>query len=449
MVMREKWGSRLGFIMATAGFSIGLGNILRFPYLTGTNGGGAFVLLYLAFSILIGIPLFTAEISLGRKTQLTPIAGMRALCGGKPSFWLLVGWLGVAGALVQMTYYPIWIAWVVGYFFMTIAGQLIDVPAESFPATFEQFKADSILVLAYTGGVYAFVALVVSRGLRGGIERVARFAMPVLFVLMGVLVVRSLSFPGAMEGLLWYVTPDFGAIDSQTALAALGQSFFSIGIGMAAAFGFGSYLHPTDSNIPGNAALVVVCDTLVALLAGLIIFPALFAFGLEPDSGFGLSFVTMTNLFSQMPAGQLFGGLFFFLLFLAGITSALALVEVLCSTVSDVTGTARGKTAWTISGVLFATSIPMVLSQGPWGSWRFWGKDLLTLTDDLLGSFVLPMSALALALYVAYRWRFARFRDETNVGSGIIKVSRSWRPFVSFLIPAAVGVLLLIALGVF
>ncbi len=434
--------------MATAGFSIGLGNIWRFSYQTGTNGGGAFVLLYLTFSVLIGIPLFTAEISLGRKTQLTPIAGMRKLGGGRSGLWGAVGWLGIAVALLQMTYYPMLIGWVVGYFVMTSAGRFVDVPLDSFAASFDTFKANSVLMLVYTAGVFALLGAIVSRGLEKGVERIARVAMPALFVMLLILVVRSLTFPGAMEGLGWYLKPDFSAMSGTVALTALGQSFFSIGIGMAAAYGFGSYLHPTESDIPGNAVLVVGCDTLVALLAGLVIFPALFAFALAPDAGPGLLFVTMTNLFARMPAGQLFGSVFFFLVFLAGATSALALLEVLCATLTDVTGMVRGKAVWTVVGALFASSIPMILSQGPWAGFRPFGRDLFVLVDHFNATVALPVSALALALYVAFKWRFQRFRDETNVGSGPIKVFRSWQPFVSYLIPAAVTIILLVALGI-
>jgi len=300
---RETWASRFGFLMATAGFAIGLGNVWRFPYLTGMNGGGAFLLVYVIFAVLIGIPLMTAEMGLGRKAQLTPIAGMRRLTGSRFSLWNSIGWLGCLAAVLVQSYYVMLIGWIIGYFVMIVSGSLAGSSVGSLEATYTSFIATPGPVLGYTYLVIAFLGLMVSRGLRDGLERVSKMAMPVLFALLVILALRSMTLPGASEGLWWYLTPDFSAIDGRTILDALGQTFYSIGIGMAAAFGFGSYLNRRSTDVPGSAAVVVLADTFVAFLAGLVIFPALFAFGLEPDQGPGLLFLTMTNLFGQMPAG--------------------------------------------------------------------------------------------------------------------------------------------------
>ena len=445
--MRETWTSRFGFVMATAGFAVGLGNIWRFPYMTGTNGGGAFLFVYLAFALLIGVPLLTAELSLGREAQRTPIAGIQRITGSRASPWNLFGWLGVLGAVIIQSYYVMLIGWIVGYFLRTTRGDLVGASAEGLAADFEGFVASSSSVLGLTLLVVVLLGLVVSRGLRDGLERVAKFAMPVLLVLLVLLAIRSLSFPGAMEGLAWYLKPDFSSITGATVIAALGQAFYSIGIGMAAAFGFGAYLEPKTSDVPGNAAIVVVFDTAIAVLAGLVIFPALFAFGLEPDAGPGLLFVTMTTLFAQMPAGQLFGATFFFLLVLAAMTSAAALHEVLTMTLVDLFGLGRRAACWIMAGTILVLSVPMILSQGPWSEVRLLGMDLFTLADTISGNYLLPGGGLILALYTAFAWKFEGFRDATNIGAGRFRVNGLWKPLMVLLVPLAVGLVLLTGLG--
>ncbi len=446
---RESWESRFGFIMATAGFAVGLGNIWRFPYMVGENGGGAFLIVYIACAVLIGIPLFTAEISLGRKTQLTPIAGMAKLTGSSTHPWNIVGWFGTIASVMILSYYTMILGWVVSYFIQIVTGRFSGIPTHEIQATFDTFVATPLPVLGYVSLVLIVVGVMVARGVQEGIERVAKIAMPLLFVMLLVLVGRSLSFPGAARGLTWYLKPDFSALTGQVVLAALGQAFFSIGIGMSAAFGLGSYLQRDKSDIPGNAAIVVACDTSVAFLAGLMIFPALFAFGLEPDSGPGLLFVTMTNLFDRMPAGQFFGGAFFFLLILADLTSAMAQIEVLVATLLDSLRITRKQGVAIVCTGLFLLAIPNVLSQGPWAHIQAFGKDIFVLVDTFSGNFLLVASGLALAAYTAFAWGWERFRDETNVGAGRLKVFPSWKPFIKYIIPIAVAVILLGGLGVF
>jgi len=445
---RASWGSRFGFIMATAGFAVGLGNIWRFPYVTGSNGGGAFLLVYVAFSMLIGIPLLTAEIGLGRKTRLSPLAGMRTVSGHPLHPWNAVGWMGTATSAIIMSYYLMILGWIVGYLFMAISGDLAAPPRGDYAGLYEGFVSRPGVVLAYTAGVTAAICLVVWMGVRKGVERLAQIGMPLFFVILLALAVRSLTFPGAAEGLAWYLRPDFSALDGEAVLIALGQSFYSIGIGMAAAFGFGSYLHPAASDIPGSAAIVVAFDTMVAFIAGLVLFPALFAFGLEPDVGPGLLFVTMANLFGQIPAGQLLSIAFFFLLLLAGVTSAVAQIEVLVATLEDSCSIGRTKGVVLVGGGLLFLNVPVVLSQGPWSEVSVFGMDLFVLTDYVSGSVLLPIGALALALYVAVSWGWKGFRDDLNQGAGTVRVGPSWKPFVMVLIPLAVAMILLVGLGV-
>lgn len=444
---RESWASRFGFIMVTAGFAIGLGNIWRFPYMTGMNGGGAFLLVYVVFAILIGVPLLTIEVGLGRRVQLTPIAGMAKATGSYKNPWNLIAWLGITAAALMNAYYVMLIGWVVGYFWMVSTGHFTGSSADQIQDAYATFTATPGPVLACTWGVLIAMTLVVRRGLRDGLERVSRVAMPVLFVLLVLLAIRSLTLPGAALGLAWYLTPDFSQIDGASMLAALGQAFYSIGIGMAAAFGLGSYLHREQSDVPGNAAIVVVCDTLVAVLAGLVIFPALFAFGLEPNSGPGLLFVTMTNLFAQMPAGQVFGSAFFFLLILAGVTSAMAIFEVMVSTLMEVTRLARGQATYLVAGVWAVLSTLVILFEGPWSEFGPWGPSLFVALDSVIGNYLLPVGGLLLVVYAVLCWGFANFRDDVNTGAGRVRVTAVWKPLVTAIIPIAVALLLLVGLG--
>ena len=447
MTQREHWGSRFGFILATAGFAVGLANIWRFPYVVGQNGGGAFLIVYLAFAILIGIPLLTAEISLGRKAQLSPIAGMARLAGRR-SPWMVFAWLGVVTTFVIVANYLVVLSWIAGYLGMVVRGTFPSGTPSEMEVAFREFVADPFPIVVYASILMGLCGLVVSRGLTHGLERVAQVAMPTLLAMLGLLVVRSLTFSGASEGLAWYLQPDFSRLDGASVLTALGQAFFSIGVGVASAFGLGSYLDPEDSDVPGNATVIVACDTAVAFLAGLAIFPALFAFGMAPDSGPTLLFVTMPSLFEQMPGGLLFGGAFLVLLLTAGLTSVIAALEVMGAVAQDSLGWSRKGGVGVVTVIWFLLSVPVALSQGPWSHMRIFGLDLFEALDFLVGTYLVPVGGIVLALYVGTGWSWPAFRNETNVGSGRIKVTAMWRPLVQYVIPAAVILVFLGGVGI-
>lgn len=433
---REYWRSRLGFIMAAAGFSIGLGNIWRFPYLCGMHGGGAFLLVYAICCLMICLPLLIAEIGLGRKTRLTSIAGMRQL-NGKGSPWNLISWLGVASALLIMSYYFVVLGWVVGYLIKALSGDLAQVSSEKAGSVFTEHVSSSGLVALHTSLVIILLGVIVFCGLNRGVERTCKVLLPGLFFFLGLLAIRSVSFPGAIAGLKWYLTPDLSVIDGSVILTALGQAFYSIGVGMAVAFAYGSYLHPSKSDIPGNALIVVILDMSAAFLAGLVIFPALFAFGLSPDSGSGLLFVTMSRLFAEIPGGNLLGAAFYFLVLLAGLTSGIGLLEAVVATVMDLRGLSR-KTAVILTLVIVALMcIPPALSKGPWAGARLMGKDGFQLMDFISGNALLPLGALILAFYVPAVWKFERFQAYANRGASRFRVRDSWRVLVKFGLPVA------------
>lgn len=438
---RENWGSRFGFIMTAAGFSIGLGNIWRFPYLVGTNGGGAFVLVYLAICLLIGIPLFTMEMGLGRKTQRNPVEGMRSLTK-KGSPWVLFGWFGVLAAFIILTYYIQIMGWIVAYLVKMVTGELAGLTVPEYTLAFQNFIANPMAVVGFTLACTVIIGLISAQGLEKGIEKACKIMMPALFAMLIILVIRSLTLPGAMAGLKWYLTPDFSKITANTFIAALGQCFFSIGIASGGAFIYGSYLDK-DSNIPEDGLFIVGFDNLAALIAGAVIFPAIFALGLETDSGSSLLFITMSNLFNQLPLGNFFGAMFFLLIFFAALSSALGYLEPIVMTCTELFKMNRSKAVWLSLAAIFVIGIPPILAQGPWSHILIGGRNFFDFADYLSGNIMMPLGALILSLYVAFVWKFEHYQSEINVNTKKFKVFDWWKLLVVGLIPVALILILI------
>lgn len=441
---RENWGSRFGFIMAAAGFSIGLGNIWRFPYLVGTNGGGAFVLVYLIICFLIGIPLFTMEMSLGRKTQLNPVEGMRSLTK-KGSPWVSFGWLGVLAAFIILTYYIQIMGWIAAYLLKMGSGQLANLSSDAYTQAFADFTSNPLVVGGFTLACVIIIGLISARGLEDGIEKACKIMMPTLFIMLIILAIRSLTLPGAMEGLKWYLSVDFSKINGNTLIAALGQSFFSIGIASGGAFVYGSYLE-RDSNIPTDGLIIVGFDTLAALISGAVMFPAIFALGLQPDAGSSLLFVTMSNLFNQLPLGSLFGAMFFLLIFFAALSSALGYLEPIVITVSELFKMSRKKSVWLCLALIFIVGFPTIMAQGPWKDVLINGMNFFDFADYLSGNIMMPLGALVLSFYTLFAWKFKNYQEETNLGSQGLRVFDWWQPLVTVIVPAALLIIFITGL---
>ncbi len=442
MNVRENWGSKFGFIMATAGFAIGMGNIWRFPYIVGEGGGGAFLLVYIVLTVLIGIPLLTTEVGLGRKSQLTPIAGMRQLAQGK-KFWHSIGWIESAAALIIMGYYLMIIAWVAVYFVEYVSGKFATMSPADVNNNFDVLVSKPGTVFAYATSISVLLYFIVGRGLQKGVELVSKIFMPLLLVFFIVLAVWANTLEGSGEGLSWYLTPDFSKINGEVILAALGQVFFSIGVGLAAGFVFGGYLDKEKSDVPGSVMMVVGFDTGIAIVAGLLIFPALFAFGLEPNSGPGLLFVTMATLFTKVPMGNFLGSVFFFLVFIAGLTSIIGLVEGITATLMDSRNWKRPKAVLVTLGATFLLSIPSIMSFGAWSHIEIIGKDLFDFSDFISGSIMLPLGGLLISLFAAYVWGFDQFKNDINIGAGKVRVTNMWKPFMLVLIPIVILIILI------
>ncbi|MDO5717831.1 MAG: sodium-dependent transporter [Tissierellia bacterium] len=432
---RESWGSRFAFIMAAAGFAIGLGNMWRFPYLVGTQGGGAFVLVYLVICLLIGIPLFTMEITLGRKAQSNPVTGMRKIAG-KGTPWVSFGWFGVIAAFFILTYYIQIMGWLAAYIVKMLTGELSGLAAGGYETAFNAFTANTMQLALFTIICTVIVGFISAKGIENGIEKVCNVLMPTLFVMLIILLIRSVTLPGAMEGVKWYMNVDFSKINGQTFLNALGQAFFSIGIASGGGFIYGSYLNK-DTNVPGDAIMVVAADTGAALLTGFVMFPAIFALGLEPGQGSQLLFVTMSNLFNILPGGKFFGTLFFLLVFFAALLSAIGYFEPIVSTVSELGKMSRKKAVWISLAVIFVVGFPTIMAHGPWADKSIFGMNFFDFADFLSGNILMPLGAIALSLYTAFKWKFVNFKEEANVSAGAYRVMNWWKPFVMFIIPIA------------
>ncbi len=432
-VEREQWGSKLGFILAAAGSAVGLGNIWRFPYITGQMGGAAFVILYLILVFVIGYAVMMAEISIGRKAELNAVGSFRKVRGGP---WVLVGWMGVAAGFIILSFYAVIGGWTFKYIFASFTGLMQAGAAGEAGDYFGGFITNTTQVVALQALFMVTVVWVVYKGIGEGIEKYCKILMPALFILLLVLIVRSVTLEGAEAGLSFYMQPDFSKLTGEVFLAALGQAFFSLSLGMGCMITYGSYLSK-DTSIPGAAAQVCVLDTLVAILAGFVIFPAVFAFGLEPASGPGLTFVTLPSVFSQMPGGSFWSGLFFLLLFVAALTSAISLLEVVSAYFIDELKWSRHKAAVTMGTIIFVLGIPSAYSLT--GNLNIAGKGFLDAADFVASNVLLPLGGLFIALFVGWIWTEEARKEITNQGEKPFGLIVPWVWICRIVAPLAIG----------
>lgn len=441
MLARENWGSRFGFIMAAAGSAVGLGNIWKFPYVTGANGGGAFLILYLACVLVFGLSLVMAELLIGRTTQKDPVGAYRAL-GGKA--WSGVGAIGILAGFMILSFYIVVAGWTLAYLLWMITGDALSNDPAVLGQRFGDFIANPWEPILFAGIFMALCAAVVNGGIGHGIERASRILMPALFVLLVILVGRAVTLEGAGAGLSFFLKPDWSRVTGATFTAAIGQAFFSLSLGMGALLTYGSYLK-TDTRLPGSAAMVVGLDTLVAVLAGLMILPAVFAFGFNPQEGPGLTFVTLPAVFAAMPAGQFFGVLFFALLAVAALTSAISLLEVVVCYFVDETGTTRHRVTILASLVSFGLGIPASLSLGVWSEFTVpgTGKSIFDFMDFTASSVLLPLGGLLTALFVGWRWGRPALDALSNHGEHPFPLGPLWLFVLRFVAPLGIGWILL------
>ena len=421
---RESFQSRIGFILVSAGCAIGIGNVWKFPYVAGQNGGGVFVLFYLLFLLCMGVPVLTMELAVGRASRKSAVLGYKAL--EKPgSKWHIHGWFCILGCYLLMMYYTTVSGWMLCYFAKFVAGTFEGVTNENVSGVFTDMLANPgemgfWMVVTVLAGF-----AVCSFGIQKGLERITKVMMSALLILIVVLAVHSVLLPGAGEGLAFYLLPDFeraaeiGIVNVM--VAAMNQSFFTLSLGIAAMEIFGSYM-AKDYTLGGEAVRICSLDTFVALMSGMIIFPACFAFGIQPDQGPSLIFVTLPNVFINMAGGRLWGSLFFLFMTFASFTTVTAVFENLISSCIDNFGWSRKKAVWVNGIFILVASLPCVLGYNVWSDVRpINGKDILDSEDFIVSNLLLPIGSLVYLLFCVTKWGwgFDKYLEEANTGSGI------------------------------
>ncbi|MCZ6658349.1 MAG: sodium-dependent transporter [Gammaproteobacteria bacterium] len=437
----EQWSSRFGFLMAAVGFAVGLGNIWRFPYVTGENGGAAFVMVYLACAFAIGVPILMAEILIGRRGRMSPPGSMRevALAEGKSRHWQWAGGLNLSAAFMIEVVYCVVAGWVLLYLFKALVTGFAGVDASTAELQFSNALSDVPGLMLWTVLGLAITGTIVSAGVQKGIERTVRVLMPTLFGLLVCLAIYNV-FAGGFEAAVDYLfTADFSKINGAMILAAIGQAFFSIGVAMAGMMTFGAYL-PKDISISQSVLIIIVADTLVALVAGLVIFPAVFNYGLDPAGGAGLIFQTLPVAFAQMPGGHIVSVTFFLLLSVAAITSMVGLIEPVVSWLEERRGFARPASTVMVVGAIAVTSVVGVLSYNVWAGVTVFGFDLNTALDFVPNQIMLPLGGLLIALFVG--WFVSKASAQQELAMGNEALFEVWYFLIRYLVPVAVFVIL-------
>jgi len=442
---RDSFGSRFGVIAAAAGSAIGLGNIWRFPYVLGENGGGVFLLIYLLLVAMVGIPVMLSEFTIGRSTQRNPYGAFRRLAPEKP--WFLVGLMGIVAAFMILAFYTVVAGWTLEYLYQAVINGFRGLSSDEINVMFDHFRAGTFRPILWFLIFMFMTAWIVVSGIRKGIEKYTKVLMPFLFVLILVMDVRAVTLPGAMEGLKFLFRPDFSKVSAETILEALGQGFFSLSIGMGTLITYGSYINKKERL--GNAALnVTIADTLIAVLAGIAIFPAVFAFGIEPGAGTGLVFKTLPLIFQEMPGGYIFSVIFFLLLAIAALTSTISVLEVIVAFFSEELNITRR------AATLLATAAVAILGIFAAGSWGWFAvlhvknQNFFGILDFTTANILLPLGGFFIVIFVGWFMGTDRVRAElTNRG----EIKAAYMPVFVFLVrfvaPLAIALVFMNGLG--
>lgn len=440
----DQWASRLGFILSSAGAAIGLGAIWKFPYMTGINGGGAFFLLFIIFTVIIGLPLLIAEFIIGRGAQKEAVSAYRKLGGHR--VWSFIGQWGVVGAFLLMSFYSVVGGWVLIYSLLSLIGQVIHGGAD-YAQLFSLITENPTISVLGLGLFIIINIVVVSFGIKDGIEKSSKVLMPLLFIFFLILVIRALTFDGAMEGVLFFLKPDFSQITAESVLYALGQSFFSLAVGISVMVTYSSYLNK-QASLPVSAFSVSIMNIFVSLLAGLAIFPIVFSFGLEPAEGPGLLFIVLPEAFAQMPFGQLFLSLFFLLFLFAVLTSSFSMLEIITSAFTVKQTRSRKKVAWLAGGLVFLAGIPAALSFGPLADWKIFGLSIFDTSDFLVSNIMLPLGCLMIALFIGFKMDRHLIEKEFLAGSHFsFKTYTTWFQIMRWVVPATIIIVFLYTMG--
>lgn len=439
MTARSQWGSRLGFILASAGSAVGLGAIWKFPYLAGGNGGSAFILPYLLIAFTVGLGLMMAEMALGRAGRGGIVETFRRI-GGKP--WAFGGFLAVLAGFLILSFYSVVGGWTIAYFIGAITGSGLSPDLANLKESFGAFVGDGVQPILYHGLFMLMTVLVVGAGVQAGIERLSKWLMPTLLVLMLVLIARGLTLPNAMAGVEYLFNPSWDKFSTAALLDATGFVFFSLSLGMGAMITYGSYLD-AKSNLPSSAAWVVFIAVGTALLGGLMVMPAVFAFGMDPAAGPGLTFITMPAVFSQMPFGQFFAILFYTCLIVAALTSAVSLLEVVSAYFAEELKVSRRAASWGAAVAMFITGIPCALSFGLLGDFKLFDRNVFDLFDYISSNILLPVGGILVAVlagWAAWPKVAQQFGATAGRQPGWLPMARA---VIAVVAPLTVGVVLI------
>ena len=440
---RETLKSRLGFILLSAGCAIGIGNVWKFPYIAGQGGGGAFVLFYLIFLVILGLPIMTMEFAVGRASRKSPVRAYQAL--EKPGQkWHIHGYFTLIGCYLLMMFYTTVAGWMLHYFYMTAVGTLAGLNAEQVAGTYTEMLASPATMTFWMVFVVVVSILVCAKGLQSGLERVTKGMMIALLLIMVVLAVNSLFMPGAKEGLSFFLVPDFARMQEvgvvNTLVSAMNQAFFTLSLGIGAMSIFGSYIGKEHSLL-GESVRIVVLDTFVAITAGLIIFPACFTYHVDQTSGPSLIFITLPNIFANMSMGRLWGSLFFLFMAFAAMSTVLAVFENIICCGMELTGCSRKKSSLVNLVLIILLSMPCVLgyNQWAWDGFAVFGGAVLDVEDFLVSNLFLPLGSLVYLLFCVtrYGWGWQNYKKEVNTGKGL-KVQDWMRGYLTYVLPLIV-----------
>lgn len=442
---RDSFGSKLGVVAAAAGSAVGLGNIWRFPYILGENGGGAFLLIYLIIMFAIGIPVMMSELAIGRRSQRNPVGAFRVLAPGKP--WFMVGSMGIISAFMILAFYTAVAGWTLEYMYQTVTGGFIDKSPEQLTSMFDSFRGDSLRPALWFAVFMVATSLIVLGGVRKGIEKSTKIMMPVLFILLVIMCIKALTLGGGGKGLTFLFKPDFSKVTGSVVLMALGQVFFSLSIGMGTIITYGSYIQK-DNNLAATSVQVSLIDTLVAVLAGIAIFPAVFAFGISPASGEALTFIVLPGIFQQMPAGMVFAFIFFLLLALAALTSTISVLEVIVAYFSEQLGLSRKMAILLATISMFILGITASLSLGLTSGIKLFGLNTFDLFNTTTANILLPLGGLLIVIFLGWFFPAKDVHDELSNG-GQLKARwfTLYRFIIRFIAPIAITIVFLNGIG--
>lgn len=445
---RESFKSRLGFLLVSAGCAIGIGNVWRFPYVTGQNGGGIFVLFYLIFLVIMGLPVLTMELAVGRASRKSAVLGYKAL-EKKGSKWHIHGWVAIFGCCMLMMYYTTVSGWMVTYFFKFLTGSFKSgMTTEDTAQAFSNLLGDPKQMAFWMILTVVVGFLVCSRGLQNGLEKISKFMMTALLLLIVVLAVHSLTLSNAAEGVKFYLVPNTEAVAAvglkNVITAAMNQAFFTLSLGVAAMEIFGSYMGKNHT-LAGEGVRICALDTFVAIMSGLIIFPACFSYNVEVNAGPSLIFITLPNVFINMSGGRIWGSLFFLFMTFASFSTVIAVFENIMSFCMDMFGWSRNKAALINCIVILIASLPCVLGYNVWSNLHLiGGRDVLDSEDFIVSNLLLPIGSLIYLLFCVTKWGwgFEKYCEEANTGDGI-KISKKLRPYFQFILPILIVFILI------